>query len=920
MKTKRNQESVAYTLIILGVITILLILLSGYQVQGIIGQFWLPRSLERSQATLPPQPNWELQIEDGYKKPSSDVIQTLYVCDTALSDAEGVDYVKLFFRGQKNEEHLIDDPFISRYGNSRCVFILFGHPELEGQYTLQMEIVYKNGNSFFSDTKTFHSDRGAPEVAINPLGDKIEVEASDEFNVKTDVFCSSVDEEGNVETVYPTYETVGSGSQIKFIFDKQENVGCYLEDGAGNPSEDFSIGDTPIEEIIDRASSSSTGGSTITGSSKCKEEGVDYLIVPYINAPGYVNNGDKFDRYMQNYDKDKQVLSKAFKILSDNNKKNGYCEIELGSMFAIKTLYVKFNPPQTGNIPVWYKHAGKAHPFGVVEYPQHSGKKYIGLINKEQQQLFFDLLYDFMKTTVMDDNNLKFDDKRFTLILTDFISPGDPNHGAGVDLDYGISLPCEDPEVCGWMVLNLLYIYQTHHSKPESEIVDKMAHTVAHEYAHFRAIGHSNKIGNLQRQGDWGNNLEKPQSCPYTKNIFEITDPGVFYQGSIKSQNVVCKNGFTGYANDNNYEMCEETTNNYPVGNEVFCLDCDDIDEFGVPKVSESLRCYMDDPTPEGKLPCMCYPPCNEGTTDKYDCKVLDCNPKEAGGEAGECIEEIDIATGQPTGLCTCCGNMIIDEVETCDPPSGLGPYLNNYCDENCQEGEPDVFMMCNIKNPQHPDCNLDADCNQGEECDNRGWNAQCKCTSCDPDNNPDHECDESSDCDIKGGEHCNLNKCECTTCDINKGDECMDDLDCNNGFECNLENCKCEPICGDNKVVGGEQCDPPKEINPPGCKNIQPGQYAECTDACMCEYKEAECEDAEIGSDIVDCIDRSCTEGICLPGKGKTCECCGDEEVKEPEQCDPPNKWDPPECPKIGPAVKCDNLCQCEYAIEPNN
>ncbi len=197
--------------------------------------------------------------------------------------------------------------------------------------------------------------------------------------------------------------------------------------------------------------------------------------------------------------------------------------------------------------------------------------------------------------------------------------------------------------------------------------------------------------------------------------------------------------------------------------------------------------------------------------------------------------------------------------------------------DADCGEGEVCDEGLC----VPAPECVEDADCDPGEICVNEECVPDLECVEdldCDPgeicvDNEcvPDVECVEDLDCDP--GEICVDNECvpdlecvedaDCDTGEICVDNECVPDLECVEDADCDTGE-----ICVDNECVPDFEC-----MNDAECDDDDLCTEGVC-EAGFCSYPPVDCDD-----------DNECTAESCDPATG-----CSYTNVADGTECDEGN------------------------------
>ncbi len=242
------------------------------------------------------------------------------------------------------------------------------------------------------------------------------------------------------------------------------------------------------------------------------------------------------------------------------------------------------------------------------------------------------------------------------------------------------------------------------------------------------------------------------------------------------------------------------------------------------------------------------------------------------------------------------CGDEILDEGETCDPPdSKVGPNQNtcrdqcNYCGDGLING--------------------DEACDDGNSIDDDECSNACRLAGCgDGVVEGDETCDPPGDPAGQNGNEC---RNDCTVCgdgQVNGGEFC-DDANTDDTDGCRND-CS-EPVCGDGIVDPGEECDDGNMIEEDACHNdcttpvcgdgiVDPGE--ECDDgnqddldACGNDCSENFCGDGELNNG------EECDDGNNDDGDGCQSNClnpfCGDGILDDGEECDDGNNDDGDGC-----------------------
>ena len=229
-----------------------------------------------------------------------------------------------------------------------------------------------------------------------------------------------------------------------------------------------------------------------------------------------------------------------------------------------------------------------------------------------------------------------------------------------------------------------------------------------------------------------------------------------------------------------------------------------------------------------------------------------------------------DTTSSQP------CGNNIIDEGETCDPPAS--------CPESCNDGD-----LCTIDEMtgSADTCDVECsytdivDCTDGDGCCPAGCNntTDNDCSpscgndvieageTCDPPASCPVSCDDGNPCTIDAmtgsAANCNVACSRTNIVDCTDGDGC-----CPAGCDNTTDN-DCSPSCGNDVIEAGETCDPPASC-PVSCDDPDP-----CTVDAMTGGPD-DCDVACSHTDIVACID---ADGCCPFG----CDSSSDNDCPPP-------------------------------------
>jgi hypothetical protein len=684
---KKSLNHELYILAILGIIAITLIAFYAPQASMINARFRY--ASQYLQTTEEVQTNWVFLNPPETIGPT-DLIGSTIVCDDS-GDAREVTGSRLTIKGNGYED-IVEKKEANVFSENgkRCLNV---GPSIssshEGELTANVEIFYKERTTADSNTIHFISDNSPPEISIVE-GNYIKITATDMSEVE--LKCTHIPEEGSNQLIDVHPGITKTDSETLFFAPKTEFTACAVTDGF-NPSEYFSLG-TPMEEIEERESSKSTGGQTISGEiPECDLLGaeMDNIIIPFLvdaNSNKYPGQDpkNKLDRALK-------YLGEGFKIISDNNKKHGYCKLVIGDTSKIQYM------------PVPIKVNELIPPFAVATN-KLTGNKFIGIPElKETSTLGH--MDKFIQIIVKDIYKGFFDDQRFTLLVTDWTAQYPLNNpDPGYDVIGGGMILGDDKEKAGYLFLNLYMLSEDFGNKEFEKFLPKVA---AHELMHAHGIGHVDIKGNVMTSGmEIGNETQRHQSCFYTINKWGtkqplITNPGVLpvYDNV---DDIVCKNNMI----NEEIEQCEFERHRYLVGDELRCADCSKIVD-GIPQVGELLcntekcTCYEKgsggtggSPGEPGTIPCeQTYPACSGGCppekpvcqSNKYagECvcvgatPCVDCDPPECDGK---CPPETPICYLVEGGVgyadsCMCvgnedCGNNVIEteKGEDCDPPT----------------------------------------------------------------------------------------------------------------------------------------------------------------------------------------------------------------------------------------------------------
>jgi len=312
-------------------------------------------------------------------------------------------------------------------------------------------------------------------------------------------------------------------------------------------------------------------------------------------------------------------------------------------------------------------------------------------------------------------------------------------------------------------------------------------------------------------------------------------------------------------------------------------------DEFDIESIEFEAGCVL--------------PVCGDGMIEPPEqCE----NNADCTDPGAECIPP-----GQP-GECMCsvgCGNNVIDPGEECDGTA------DDVCPGRCLPPGDPMECTCSdcgdgtIEPPE--DCETNADCTTGSDCDP----VTCMCSAvCGDDvTDPGEECDGSDDSACPG--QCfppgDPNECMCPVCGdgvVTDPEECETNADCTDpGTECispgDPDECICGGPCGDNVVDPGEECDGTDDSACPG-QCFPAGDPLEC----MCPV----CGDGVITSPEECEVDADCT----VPGTEcdpVTCMCeavCGDGIIGPGEECDLPDDPCPADAPCNPDTCECNPPC----------
>ncbi|MBI3332018.1 DUF4215 domain-containing protein, partial [Candidatus Peregrinibacteria bacterium] len=206
------------------------------------------------------------------------------------------------------------------------------------------------------------------------------------------------------------------------------------------------------------------------------------------------------------------------------------------------------------------------------------------------------------------------------------------------------------------------------------------------------------------------------------------------------------------------------------------------------------------------------------------------------------------------------CGNGDVDVGEECDPKAGSGTCCNNNC--TLKQG---WQFVPDPGNPGKWKCE-EITCGNGKK-------------------------DSKEACDPSAGHTC-----------------CNDDCTLPEGWK--LSGNKCEPICGDGKIRGNEECDDGDTTSKDGCSSgckVEPrwectGEPSSCKKehrCCLCLYQEhPDCE----GRDRASCLAKPCQDGRDNDNDGETdmadlgCVRSNDRSESEDDNTLNDCAWDPEE------------------------
>ncbi|CAD8089132.1 unnamed protein product [Paramecium sonneborni] len=237
----------------------------------------------------------------------------------------------------------------------------------------------------------------------------------------------------------------------------------------------------------------------------------------------------------------------------------------------------------------------------------------------------------------------------------------------------------------------------------------------------------------------------------------------------------------------------------------------------------------------------------------------------------GQCLKcskissQLDNLTNQCLSFC---GDGYLANQEQCDDENNI-PYDGCYeckfqCNQFCQICENGICFECQLGYSLNKLKNIcDSVCGNGiithnEECDNGDLQLLNECSNC------KLQCQE-----------------QCIICVNGQCLECIQD-----GWQLNLIDMNCQPICGDQIVLGNEQCDDGNDKENDGCANC----FFKCQDECTkCEF--GECR--ECGYDGWELIVNEC-----FP-------ICGDYLVLGNEECDDGNM------------IRSDGCFECKYLCQ---
>ncbi|CAD8190851.1 unnamed protein product [Paramecium octaurelia] len=274
---------------------------------------------------------------------------------------------------------------------------------------------------------------------------------------------------------------------------------------------------------------------------------------------------------------------------------------------------------------------------------------------------------------------------------------------------------------------------------------------------------------------------------------------------------------------------------------------------------------------------------CSEGCEHSYQDLCLQCNPYS---------HQLNTFNH----LClSFCGDGYLSHFEQCDDANNI-PYDGCYeckfqCNYYCQTCYNGVCLQCSIgyyldqsKNVCYSICG-DGILAHDEQCDNENLVPDELCVNCKL-----------------------LCQQQCTACIEGQCFECI-----SQGWQLDVINRNCQPICGDLLVLGNEQCDDGNDVSDDGCIDC----FFQCQQQCtLCENGECrECNiegwKLSINKCITICGDQlvlgkeECDDGNLIPHDG-----CFECQFQCQEQCTDCVKGNCQACNKSGWLLSQNNLC----------